>query len=485
MIDKGVSVATMDGVLEEKAPALRGNMGTLGLFFSVMAFNAPLVVVIGVIPFMIAFGNGIGTPILFVIGGLIVAAFATGFLRMSDVIQRPGAFYAFVTAGLGKRIGLGSGLAMLLAYFCVCAGYLPFGGVIFGTLVTNTFHGPDLPWYVWAFVLWLIVAVLGYLRVDFGKGHRRSSVRRTDRRLHLQRGDLRAWGCRGTHAAPFSPSNWFDGSLSIGLLLASGMFGGYEVTVLFRDEVRNPEKTIPRATYGLIACAVVIYVTTTWLFINALGVDDAASLVVADPTGAMDSTFVTFGSHFLFDAASMLVITSALAVIVCAHNVGARYLFNLSADGVFPRSLSGVHPRHGSPYVASMVMSAAALALNAAVVVLHIDEMAFYAALLGVAALTGITMQFLTAVAVPAYLKRTGNHKDHVMKSIVLPLAAAVGFGTVMVLSILNFHILTGGSQTMSNILLAFVYGFFAFGFVLALALRRWRPQVYQRIGRQ
>lgn len=493
MSDNGSSVATVSGPLKEKDPeltgkagTLQGNMGTWGLFFSVMAFNAPLVVVIGVIPFMIAFGNGIGTPILFVIGGLIVAAFATGFLRMSDVIQRTGAFYAFVTAGLGKKIGLGSGLAMLLAYFCVCAGYLTFGGEIFGTLVTNTFHGPHLPWYVWAFVLWLIVAILGYLRVDFSAKVTAVVLCGELIVVFIYNAVIFArGGAEGLSAAPFDPSHWFDGSLPIGLLLASGMFGGYEVTVLFRDEVRNPEKTIPRATYGLIACAVVIYVTTTWLFINALGVDDAASLVAADPTGAMDSTLITFGSHFLFDAASILVITSALAVIVCAHNVGARYLFNLSADGVFPRSLSAVHPRHGSPYVASMVMSAAALALNAAVVVLGIDEMAFYAALLGVAALTGITVQFLTAVAVPAYLKRTGNHKGHVIKSIVLPLAAAVGFGTVMVLSILNFHILTGGSQTMSNILLAFVYGFFAFGFVLALALRRWRPQVYQRIGRQ
>ncbi|MDA6565711.1 hypothetical protein OSK93_23685, partial [Escherichia coli] len=115
---------------------------------------------------------------------------------------------------------------------------------------------------------------------------------------------------------------------------------------------------------------------------------------------------------------------------VCAHNVGARYLFNMSADGVFPRALSGVHARHGSPHIASMVMSAAALAVNMVVVVLNIDAMAFYAAVLGVAALTGITVQFVTAIAIPIYLKRTGNHKDHVMKSIVLPLAAAAGFGS-------------------------------------------------------
>jgi amino acid transporter len=484
--DNGTRVSTLSSPLKDNGPKLKGNLGALGLFFSIMAFNAPLVVVIGVIPIMIAMGNGIGTPVLFIIGGLIVAAFAAGFLRMSDVLQRPGAFYAYITAGLGKKVGLGSGLAMLLAYFCVCAGYLPFGGIVLGSLVSNTLHGPDLPWYVWASVFWVVVAVLGYLRVDFSA--KVTAVVLFGELIVVFIYDvaiLAAGGADGLSAAPFSPSNWFDGSFAIGLLLAAGMFGGYEVTVLFRDEVRNPAKTIPRATYGLIACAVVIYVTTTWLFINALGVDDAVSLVAADPIGAMDSTLVTFGSRFLFDAATVLVNTSVLAVLVCAHNVGARYLFNMSADGVFPRALSGVHPRHGSPYIASMVMSAAALAVNVAVVVLDIDAMAFYAAVLGVAALTGISVQFITAIAIPVYLKRTGNHRGHLMKSIVLPSAAAVGFGTAVTLSILNFPVLTGGSQTVSNLLLVFVFGVFTFGVLLAVALKRWRPEVYKRIGRQ
>ena len=111
---------------------------------------------------------------------------------------------------------------MLLAYFCCCVGYLPFGGIVLGSLVSNTLHGPDLPWYVWALVFWLIVAVLGYLRVDF-------SAKVTAAVLFgelivvfiydvaiLARG-----GAEGLSAAPFSPSNWFDGSFAIGLLLAA------------------------------------------------------------------------------------------------------------------------------------------------------------------------------------------------------------------------------------------------------------------------
>lgn len=471
---------------EPDAPKLDGNLGTLGLFFSIMSFNAPLVVVMGVIPIMVAVGNGIGTPILFVFGGLIVAAFATSFLRMSDVLQRPGAFYAYVTAGLGKQIGLGAGFTMLLAYFACAAGYLPFAGNVLGSLVSETFHGPELPWYIWAFAFWAIVAVVGYLRIDFSA--KVTAVILMGELIVVLIYDLAVFtrgGADGLSGAPFAPAHWFDGSFAIGLLLACGMFGGYEVTVLFRDEVRNPERTIPRAAYGLIACAVLLYAGTSWLFINAVGVDNAVSVTTTDATGAMDATIATFGGQYLLHVATVLVATSALAVIVCAHNVGARYLFNLSADGVIPRALSKVHPRHGSPYRASLAMSAAALAVNAAVVLLHIDSMAFYAAILGVAALSGISVQFITAVAIPTYLTRTGKHRGHVLKSIVSPVFAAIGFGVIVTLSVANFPVLTGGSQTMSNLLLVFVLAFFVSGVLLAFWLRSRRPEVYQKIGRQ
>ncbi|MBY3987833.1 APC family permease [Rhodococcus fascians] len=467
-------------------PKLEGNLGTLGLFFSIMSFNAPLVVVMGVIPIMIAVGNGIGTPILFVIGGVIVAAFATSFLRMSNVLQRPGAFYAYVTAGLGKQIGLGAGFAMLLAYFACAAGYLPFAGNVLGSLVSETFNGPELPWFVWAFVFWAVVALVGYLRIDFSA--KVTAVILMGELIVVFIYDVAVFargGAEGLSGAPFAPAHWFDGSFAIGLLLACGMFGGYEVTVLFRDEVRNPERTIPRAAYGLIGCAVLLYAGTSWLFINAVGVGNAVSETTAESTGAIDTTIAEFGGQYLLDAATVLVATSALAVIVCAHNVGARYLFNLSADGVIPRALSRVHPRHGSPYRASMAMSVAALVLNGGVVLLHIESMAFYGAMLGIAALTGISVQFVTAVAIPVYLTRTGNHRGHVLKSVVAPVFAAIGFGVIVALSVTNFPILTGGSQALSNVLLVFVFAFFAAGVVLALWLRHRRPQIYAKIGRQ
>ncbi|WP_416061854.1 APC family permease [Rhodococcus indonesiensis] len=465
---------------------LQGSIGTFGLFFSIMSFNAPLVVVMGVIPIMVATGNGVGTPFIFVAGGAIVFCFATAFLRMSNVLDRPGAFYAYVTAGLGRKLGLGAGFTMLLAYFTCACGYLPFAGASIGTLVSDKLNGPSLPWYVWALTVWALVAVLGFLRIDVSAKVMavilimEIAVVLTYDAVVFARG-----GADGLSAAPFSPVHWFDGSFATGLLLACAMFGGYEMTVLFRDEVKRPERTIPRAAFGLIAFAVVLYAGTTWLFVNALGVDNAVGVAFAEGTAAFDASIVAFGGRALLDIAAVLLVTSSLAVVICAHNVAARYLFNLGADGVVSRSVAAVHPRFGSPYRASMIVSAAMLIANLVVVVAGVDSMVFYGALLGIAALTGISVQLLTAVAIPVYLTRHDKWRGHLFSSFLAPFVTIVGFGWAVVMSITDFSSHTAGVTWLSALLITIVYGVFIGGVLVAVRLERTKPDVYLRIGRQ
>jgi amino acid transporter len=232
---------------ESTGPHLRGNMGTLGLFFSMLAYNAPLVVVLGVIPVMLYAGNGVGTPMVFIIAGIILAAFANGFIRMSKALPRPGAFYSFITAGLGREVGLGAGLVLLSAYFCVVVGTITLGGIVLGSLVSETLHGPHAPWYVWAAVFWAATAVFGYLRVELSA--KVMTIFLALELLVIAIFDIgvvaHGGGVSGFSAAPLNPGNLFEGSFAIGLLFAMGVFGGFEVAVLFREELRKPDRSIP------------------------------------------------------------------------------------------------------------------------------------------------------------------------------------------------------------------------------------------------
>ena len=55
-------------------------------------------------------------------------------------------------------------------------------------------------------------------------------------------------------SAPFTPSELTKDGVNIpfGMLFAVSFFMGFEATALFRDECKNPDVTIPRATYGSI-----------------------------------------------------------------------------------------------------------------------------------------------------------------------------------------------------------------------------------------
>lgn len=85
---------------------------------------------------------------------------------MSKIMPKPGGFYSMITAGLGREVGLGSGLVAHLGYLSAYAGSFVFGGVVLGELVHGTLNGPDLPWYLWGSTLWAHSAILSYFKVQ-------------------------------------------------------------------------------------------------------------------------------------------------------------------------------------------------------------------------------------------------------------------------------------------------------------------------------
>ena len=475
-----------EGGTIQTVPRLHGSLGTLGLFFSMLAYNAPLVVVMGIIPLMIEVGNGVGTPLVFILAGLVLAAFSDGFIRMAKALPRPGAFYSFITAGLGREVGLGAGFVMLVCYLCVAIGTIAFGGIVLGALVTDTFHGPELPWYVWSAVFWAACALLGYLKIDLSA--KVTAVLLFLELLVVAIFDIavvaKGGGPSGLSAEPFSLAHLFDGSFGIGLLLAMGMFGGFEVAVLFRDELKQPDRSIPRATYGVIATAGILYSVTSWLFIDSVGVDQVVVAVSEDPTGTMSASMQQFAGLFVNDATNVLINTSAFAVLLCAHNVAARYAFNLSADGILPKALSGVHKNHGSPHVASVAVSVLSVVVLVPVVLLDLEPYAFYGAVLGVGALGGTAVFLLSNTAVMRFIHKAGI-RENVLHRLVLPIIAGLGLLVTLILTVLNFSVLTGGSAALSDWLMVFIVAVFIAGVGLAATYKRSRPEVYQRIGRQ
>jgi amino acid transporter len=467
-------------------PQLRGNLGTLHLLFIVLAFNAPLAVVVGFLPVVIGYGNGIGAPVAFMAAGAIIALFAAGFTAMARHLPNPGGFYAYITAGLGRIVGLGSSFLALLCYYFMTIGSYAYGGLVLESLVHTTYHGPDIKWWIWVLVLQAIVGTLGYFKIDLSA--RVLSVLLVCEVIIVLVYDasvLVKGGATGLGTTSFTPHSIFSGSVGIALLYGITCFGGFEATTIFRDEVRNPDRTIPRATYLVVGLVTLVYALGAWVMIQAYGTGRVVAASAANPTGAFLASLMTYSGHVVVDIVTVLLNTSIFAAILSSHNITARYLYNLSADGILHKSLSRVHARHGSPHRASLTNSTAALVGMVPFVIYGANPSQLYAVLVGIFGYSLILLLLITGVAVPVYLRRNRVTGVNRWNSVIAPVLAFAGLIVSLVLATQNFDLLINGSQSLANAMFAVVYGTFVVGVITALVYRKTCPDVYACIGRQ
>ncbi|MFV0461475.1 MAG: APC family permease [Actinomycetales bacterium] len=463
---------------------LQGNIGTAHLVFTVLAYNGPMVVFLGFIPVSILLGSGVGTPLMLLLCGMVALMFSSGLVAMGLRLPKPGGFYAFVSAGLGKRAGLSSGFAAMLAYYAVNVSAYGLGGAAAETFVQGALHGPEIPWWVYALVMFAGVSLLGYINISF-------SARVLTVFLALEVALLVAYdvsvlvagGAHGIDFTSWNPASLSDGSVAIGFIFGIAIYGGFEATIIFRDEVRRPAVTIPRATYTVVITLALLYAISAWVFINAYGPDTIMSVLNEDLVSASSESVRQYTGEGAYVAASVLLITSSFALLIASHNIVARYLFNLSVDGVLPPAISHVHERHGSPHRASATVSAASLFGILVFAFFKVSGDVVYARLSGVYAYTFVILLVLSSLAITAYLRRV-RQQAPATRPIVATAISLVFMTIALIIATIHFELLAGTVGWLTVIVLVIVWGIVACGAALAWSLKLRRPEVYARIGR-
>ncbi|MGW3953950.1 APC family permease [Streptomyces sp. NPDC004752] len=465
--------------------SLRGNMGVLELIFTVVAFNGPVVVFLGFIPVAVLLGNGIGTPVVFLVCGVIVTMLAVGLVTMSARLKKPGGFYALITAGLGRGVGLSSGFTALTCYFVALLSAYALGGIALNTAIVEVFHGPEAPWWVWACLMLIVTSVLGHFNISFSS--RVLTLFLACELLLMVAYNISVLAKGGAHGIgfdSFTPHQVFSGSIPIAFLFGMGLFGGFEATVIFRDEVRKPERTIPIATYGVVALLAVLYAVTAWCFINSYGAAAVMDVVNKKMVTASTDSIKQYTGQFAYDAATIMLFTSSFALALAAHNISARYMFNLGADGILPRRFGRAHERHVSPHRSSLALSVTALLVLAVFAITNAPEDELYARLAGLYSYVFVIMLVLVTLAIGVFLLRDRIHGKAVGPAVASLIAFAV-LCVTLVLATQHFDLLTGATGTLKNILITFIWGVTLAGGGLAFYLKRNRSDVYNSIGRQ
>lgn len=468
----------------EEATRLSGNINVFHLVFTVVAYNAPMFVFLGFLPVAILLGNGVGTPVTFLVCGAVVAMLAKGFITMGLTMQQPGGFYSFISAGLGKVAGLGAGFAAMICYFVGGFGGYLLGGDALTTVVSGVFGGPDVKWWVGSGLMFVAVVVLGHFNIGL-------SARVLAYFLVVELIFMVIYvgavvvqgGADGLGLDSFQPDNIFSGSIGIALMFGIGIFGGFEATVIFREEVRSPERTIPVATYSVVALLAVLYAVVAWAFINAEGAKAVMAVLNNDGLGAATGSVQEFEGSFASDVATILLFTSSFALALAAHNITSRYVFNLSADRILPHQLSEVHHRYASPHRSSLLVGILSGAGLLYLLVASIAPLDAYAPVAGLYSYTLVLLLVLVAAAVLVYLSR-GKVEGGTTLTKAMTAVSLVVLVIVLFLATKNFDLLAATSSKGTTILLLIVYGLVAAGVVWGLRLRSSRPDVYARIGR-
>jgi amino acid transporter len=485
MTDAMTAPATMSAAAPaETKPELAGHLNALDIALAALAYAGPLAGTAGYVALLIGEGNGLGAPLAFFCVMVILLFFSVGYGALTKHVPHPGAFYAYITAGLGRVTGLGSAFLLIASYLTIGVGCYAFSGTAAAQFVEG-FGGPAIPWWVYAFGFWAGVAALGYFHV--GVSAKILGVLLIAEVLVIAVFDVLVFssgGPEGISLEPFTWQSFTSGNLGVSLLFAIALFSGFEATAIYREETRDPARTIPRATLLVVLFIGLFYTIAAWALITALGTSQAVALAGKDPAGVFFTMARQFGGNSYYHVTSALIVTSIFAADLAIHNVTTRYIYSLSRDGILPRFFGIAHPRHQSPHRASLLNSGVYLACTMALTVIGLTGEQIYSWFAGMAAFGLICAMAITSLATVVYFRRAGV-KETMWVGTLAPALALAGLAVMVVVSYENFTALIGGSRSLADGMLLFFVIVFVIGIGLALWLRRHRPETYRRIGRQ
>ncbi|MGE0216120.1 APC family permease [Mycolicibacterium sp.] len=461
-------------------------LGVPSIFFYVIAAASPFTVVVGLFPIIIGLGNGIGAAGAFVLAAVTLLVFAVGYVSMSRHITNAGAFYAYVTAGLGKELGLGSAFLTMFSYVAIQAALFGGFGFYLNSLLSSSL-GIDPPWWLLALIGLALCTVLAVQGVH--SGARWLGFFMTLEMVmilvlvvfSLFRGDTPV---SAYSLEPFAPHAVFSGAFGIAIMFAICSFIGFEGSAIYSEEAKDPHRTIPRATFLSVGFMGVVYALTAWVLVNAVGVGTAKDTAIAeggDFLFYLSGRFIGGGVATMFQ---VLICTAMFAAILTFHNNVARYLYSLGRQNLLWSRLGRTMTTRQTPYVASLVQSGGITVLIVVAAVLHLDPIVtIFAGIGGIGTIGVILSQAIASVAIFAFFRRTGADRRP-WNAVVAPLLAAVALLSIVVAALYNLDVLLGvgggtGLLWVSTLLVPLVFGA-GYGWYL----RSSQPQRYAELDR-
>lgn len=460
-------------------------LGVPQVVFFVMSAATPLTVTAGVVTTGYATTGLLGLPTAFVAVGLLLALFSVGYVAMARQVANAGAFYSYLSRGLGRPVGVAGAWVALLAYNALQIGLYGAVGAAASPLIEQWF-GLTTPWWLIALLAWALTASLGLARVDVNGRLLAVLLLAEAAVIVVFSATNLLHPADGTVSfAALSPANL--AGTGVGALLILAILGsvGFESSVVFSEESKHPRRTVPVATYVSVGLIAALYTFASWAMTVATGPD---RIVEVSREQGVEVIFNLAATQLGSSAATIghtLFVTSIVAAMIAFHNTTSRYMYALGREGVLPRRWGRTSASTGSPHVASLTQSTLGLLVIAVYALAGWDPLITLFYYGGTSGGLGVLLLIAaTSVAVVVFFVRNPSGEP-LWRRRVAPALAMVALAVVVVLALNNVDVLLGVPP--DHALVWAVPTVFAIVAVLGagwgLLLRTRQPAVYARIG--
>jgi amino acid transporter len=149
---------------EHQGRLQNGALGLPSVLFCIVTGAAPLTAMLFNVPVAVN-GGGWATPAAFLLATVSLTIFSVGYIAMSRRVTSAGGFYTFVSRGLGRVLGLGSGLLIALCYMIFVGAVIGVMGY-FAASTVETFTGLTIPAWVYMAIGLAIMSLLAWFHIE-------------------------------------------------------------------------------------------------------------------------------------------------------------------------------------------------------------------------------------------------------------------------------------------------------------------------------
>lgn len=351
----------------------------LGLFDATMiGVGAMIGAGIFVLTGIAAGQSGPASILAFALNGAVTLLTAFAYAELASAIPRAGGGYSFVRLAFPGAVGFTAGWMLWFAYIVACSLYvLGFAGYFWEFFLK---YIPDLAVGVFGLmgeqvavlVVALVVGVL-FLRLNV----RGAAVTgRAENALTISKLVVLTifvfYGLKRVFAEPAEAAEQLTPFFPLGasgVLVAMGLtfiaFEGYDLIATVAEEIREPEKNIPRATFIALAITLVMYLLILFVSLGAVSPGDQPSWQFLGEYG--ETAIVRAAEDFMPAFGVAVIVFGGLLSTASALNAtvmaASRVAFSMGRDRLLPREMSKIDAARRTPRVAILATGGILLAM--------------------------------------------------------------------------------------------------------------------------